>query len=227
MRLLKIVVFLDESLLEIELVLPNGNTEKGEDNGGVLRDALSEYWETFIMKCTTGNLLKIPMTRHDMKDEWEHVAKVMVICYNMVKYFPILMAKPFFSYCLGLDLFSTFLETFSIEEKEIAEQAMKDFQTISGREECLDFLETHDVKLFVTEANVRKTLLEVSHKKIVQDPAYIAECWSSVIKGLKLPQEDWMKCWPASLLHPGRLLPCYNMRSTREKIRFLIFLRSL
>lgn len=29
------------------MVLPNGNREKGEDNGGVLRDALSEYWDTF------------------------------------------------------------------------------------------------------------------------------------------------------------------------------------
>ncbi|KAF4092325.1 hypothetical protein AMELA_G00019490 [Ameiurus melas] len=36
-----VCVFVDESLLEIEMVLLSGNTEKGEDNGGVLRDALS------------------------------------------------------------------------------------------------------------------------------------------------------------------------------------------
>lgn len=107
-----------------------------------------------------------------MKDEWEHVAKVMVLGYNILKYFPILLAKPFLSYFLGLeimddDLFSTFLETVSIEEKEIAEQAMKDFQAISGKEKWMDFLEAHDVKLLVTEANVRKTLLEVAHKEMV------------------------------------------------------------
>ncbi|CAL9692657.1 unnamed protein product [Knipowitschia caucasica] len=73
------LVSVNDCLLEIEMVQPNGTTEKGEDNGGVLRNALSEYWETFVMKCTSGNIIKIPVTRHDMKDEWENIAKVMVL----------------------------------------------------------------------------------------------------------------------------------------------------
>lgn len=97
------------------MVLPNGSSEKGEDNGGILRDALSEYWGTFFMKCTAGSTLKVPMTRHDMKDEWQNVAKVMVLGYNIVQYFPIVLAKPFLCYCLGLEidedeLFTAFLE---------------------------------------------------------------------------------------------------------------------
>lgn len=118
------------------MVLPNGVTEKGEDTGGVLSDALSEYWETFFMKCTAGNILKVPMTRHNMKDEWENVAKVMVVGYNMVKYFPIVLAKPFLSYCLGLEimdhhyLFAASLETVPTDKKEIAEEAMKDFKNV-------------------------------------------------------------------------------------------------
>lgn len=97
------------------MVLPNGSSEKGEDNGGILRDALSEYWGTFFVKCTAGSTLKVPMTRHDMKDEWQNVAKVMVLGYNIVQYFPIVLAKPFLCYCLGLEidedeLFTTFLE---------------------------------------------------------------------------------------------------------------------
>lgn len=37
----------NDPIVEVEMILPNGTVEKGEDNGGVLRDALTEYWETF------------------------------------------------------------------------------------------------------------------------------------------------------------------------------------
>ncbi|XP_055076722.2 uncharacterized protein [Misgurnus anguillicaudatus] len=186
------LVSVNDCLVEIEMVLPNGSTEKGEDNGGIFRDALSEYWGTFIMKCTSGNTLKVPMTRHDMKDEWENVAKVMVLGYNTVQYFPIVLAKPFLCYCLGLnieedELFTAFLEIVSPEEKQLVEEAMRDFTSVSEREEWVEFLEAHDVKLFITENNVKQILLDVAHKEIVQDPAYIAECWSPVLKKLKLP----------------------------------------
>ncbi|ELU17829.1 hypothetical protein CAPTEDRAFT_194969 [Capitella teleta] len=40
--------------LTIEMVLPNGIVEMGQDTGGILHDALSEYWSTFKEKCTTG-----------------------------------------------------------------------------------------------------------------------------------------------------------------------------
>lgn len=43
------------------------------------------------MKCTIGNTLKIS---HDMKDDLGNVAKVMVLGYNMVKYWP----SPSFSF---------------------------------------------------------------------------------------------------------------------------------
>lgn len=56
----------NDNLVEVEMVLPNGSIEKGEDSGGVLRDALSEYWDAFMTKCATGSTVRIPMTRHDM-----------------------------------------------------------------------------------------------------------------------------------------------------------------
>lgn len=79
------------------------------------------------------------------------------------------------------------METIPSEEKQVAEQTIKDFKSVSATEEWLDFLEAHDVKIFVTEANVQKTLLEVAHKELIQDPAYIAECWNNVLKELKMP----------------------------------------
>lgn len=182
----------NDCLVEIEMVLPNGSTEKGEDNGGILRDALSEYWGTFYMKCTAGSTLKVPMTRHDMKDQWENVATVMVLGYNTVEYFPIVLVKPFLYYCLGLEidedeLFTAFLEIVPQEEKQLVEEAIRDFTSVSEREEWVEFLEAHNVKLIITEKNAKQILLDVAHKEIVQDPAYIAECWSPVLKKLKLP----------------------------------------
>jgi len=186
------LVSINTSLVEIEMVLPNGSTERGEDSGGILRDALSEYWGTFSMKCTTGSTLKVPMTRHDMKDQWENVAKVMVLGYNTVKYFPIVLVKPFLSYCLGIEidedeLFTVFLEMVPQEEKQLVEEAIRDFTSVSEREEWVEFLEAHNVKLVITEKNAKQILLDVAHKEIVQDPAYIAECWNPVLKKLKLP----------------------------------------
>lgn len=49
------LISVNDGFVEIEMVLPNGSTEKGEDSGGILRDALSEYWGTFFMKCAAGS----------------------------------------------------------------------------------------------------------------------------------------------------------------------------
>ncbi|KAF5887204.1 uncharacterized protein DAT39_022332 [Clarias magur] len=132
------------------------------------------------------------MTRHDMKDEWENVAKVMVLGYNMAMYFSVALAKPFLSHCLHQEikddeLLAAFLETIPAEDKEIAEQAMRDFKSLFGKEEWFEFLEAHDIKRHVTEDDWRRTLLEVAHKEMVQDPAYVAECWSNILQGLHLP----------------------------------------
>lgn len=51
--------------LTIEMILPNGQKESGYDMGGVLRDALSEFWATFYEKCTIGTDFKVPFVRHD------------------------------------------------------------------------------------------------------------------------------------------------------------------
>lgn len=179
-------------LLAIEMVLPNGHIEKGEDNGGVLRDALSEYWDTFTGKCTSGNIVKIPMTRHDMKDSWQDIAKVMVHGYNMVGYFPIALRKPFLQNCLGQEyeieeVRASFMLSLPNEEKNVVDDFMIDFSAVKMKEDWVDFLEAHDVKILVTEANWGKTLEEVAHKEIIQDPVYIAECWSPILKKLKLP----------------------------------------
>ncbi|XP_076850602.1 uncharacterized protein LOC143500373 [Brachyhypopomus gauderio] len=213
--------------LEIEMVLPNGSTEKGEDNGGVLRDALSEYWDAFIMKCTTGNAIKIPMIRHDMTDKWTDVAKVMVLGYNNASYFPIALAKPFLKHCLGLEvtseeLWETFLQSIPNDERRIVEQAMQDFPSVSDSEDWLDFIDAHNVKTLISAENLKKTLLEVSHKEIIQDPAYISECWNEELKKLKLPpgglDEILCNLYPSNKKVLAALQPDENLNKRDQAI---------
>ena len=54
----------------IKIVMINafGNEELGEDDGGVLRDALSAFWSTFYDSCTLGEEERVPALRHDFKE---------------------------------------------------------------------------------------------------------------------------------------------------------------
>lgn len=90
-----------------------------------------------MKKCTSGTTIEIPMTMHDMKDSWEIVAKVMILGYNMVGYFPLALAKPFLQHCLGEqikseDFLATFLESIPSEEKVIVEQSIQDCSSVAG-----------------------------------------------------------------------------------------------
>lgn len=45
---------LDSTRVVIVVLLPNGKKEAALDEGGVFRDALSEFWESFYDQCTKG-----------------------------------------------------------------------------------------------------------------------------------------------------------------------------
>lgn len=69
-------MFSDESVLNKEIslkrILPDGKLEKAEDDGGVLRDVLSEFWNDFYEQRTMGTNFKVPIIRHDFgKMHWE------------------------------------------------------------------------------------------------------------------------------------------------------------
>ena len=53
---------------EIQMLKEDGSTEVDEDNGGVMSDALCEFWNTFYVQFTEGNTHKIPVVRHDMSE---------------------------------------------------------------------------------------------------------------------------------------------------------------
>jgi hypothetical protein len=90
----------DESIMRstIKVVMINsfGKEELGVDDGGVLRDALSAFWNSFYDSCTVGEDERVPVVRHDFKEEeWEAIARILVKGYCVVKFFPVKLNKVF------------------------------------------------------------------------------------------------------------------------------------
>jgi hypothetical protein len=92
---------LQQQPLHVQMLLPNGLNEAAEDTGGVLRDALSEYWETFFTKCSSDGDVRVPVLRHDMKNTWSLCACVLVLGYQSQGYLPTRLAVVFLQHCMG------------------------------------------------------------------------------------------------------------------------------
>ncbi len=174
----------------VTMVLPNGTEEKGEDTGGVFRDALTEFWETFYEKCTVGNEIKVPTIRHDMNSaHWKAVASVLVLGYRHTGYFPIRLAPPFLAYCFKVDddlytstdsLRNVFWKYLPEMERETLQNALKDYPSVE-QDDLLEVLGSHDVKTIASEANIGAIVDEMAHKELVQAPAYIRNAWKDVL----------------------------------------------
>ena len=82
-----------------------------------MRDALSEFWETFYLQYTEGNTYKVPVLRHDMTDiKWKAVAAIIKIGFQQEEVHPIKLAPPFmqqaiFGTCNCSDLLESFLKS--------------------------------------------------------------------------------------------------------------------
>ena len=144
--------------------MPNGQQEAAEDCGGVLRDALSEYWEAFYLMNITGENVKVPCVQDNMKKEdWQACAKVLVMGYKQEGYFPYKLAHPFLQFTMDGDdtiinrehwpLLPTFLELVSDCERELLEDALKNFSEVD-KDALLDVLETYKVQRDVRADNI-------------------------------------------------------------------------
>ncbi|CAB4014462.1 40S ribosomal S2, partial [Paramuricea clavata] len=75
--------FKEKSIMQIhvKVVMINsfGKEELGVDDGGVFRDALSAFWSSFYDSCMVGEEERVPVVRHDFKEEeWEAIALILV-----------------------------------------------------------------------------------------------------------------------------------------------------
>ena len=86
---------------EVKVINQSGIEEAAEDNGGVMRDSLTEFWDTFYMQLCIGNEYKLPVLRHDMTAPlWKSVAKIIRLGWEKENIFPVKLAPPFIEQCL-------------------------------------------------------------------------------------------------------------------------------
>ena len=75
--------------------------ENREDSRGVLRDCLTEFWETFYLRYTVGDKAKVPITVHTLgSKEWEAMGQILVLGFKTEGYFPVLRAQCWITKCI-------------------------------------------------------------------------------------------------------------------------------
>ncbi|XP_041354862.1 uncharacterized protein LOC121372542 isoform X2 [Gigantopelta aegis] len=167
--------------VEVQMLMPNGDFEIKDVSGEIWREALTEYWETFYRQATRGSVVKVPKICHDMKDKWENVATIMVIGHKTVGYFPISIAKPFLEYCLGEDTTDQCLNNAYQQFVPEHEKVFVKSEKYSNDESFRHFLNAHGVECAEVD-NWLKLRQELAHKELIQEPAYVSQCWGRILQ---------------------------------------------
>ena len=178
--------------LVVKMINEHGNEEKGEGIG-VVRDALSLFWQDAYISLMLGEDERVPCIRHDMnRNHWQACARIFLKGFVQEKYFPIQIPQVFIvSLVFGEDSISRemYLDSF----KRYVSRAEADIidKVISGKvsledDDFLDFLSAFDCKKAVNQGNMCDVLVELAHKELVQKPKYVADCWEAILNSLKV-----------------------------------------
>ncbi|KAK3101325.1 hypothetical protein FSP39_002703, partial [Pinctada imbricata] len=175
-------------ILSFEMVMPNGNVEIAEDGGGVTRDTLSEFWNTFYDQCTLGTEAKVPCLRHDFGErEWTAIGKILLFGWEAQKYLPVNMARPFIEQCLYGKNFSSLQEAFyqyiPPSETITLKTAMDSFED-ADYDEILDVMVLHDSRKVPTRDTLPQLIEEMAHKELIQAPMFVCDCFQPILKNM-------------------------------------------
>lgn len=174
--------------INVTMIGSNGIREKGEDTGGIFRDALSEFWQTFYLKYTMGEgEMKVPVVVHTMNGKkWEAVAQVLVIGYKQAGYFPMQLSAPFMQNCINgsecshEELLKYLMLYLSSSDRATIEAALADFDAVDV-EDIQDSLAGMSVKTVISKDNFRNLLIDVAHTELIQKPAFVSKTWRPIL----------------------------------------------
>ncbi|KAI4799922.1 hypothetical protein KUCAC02_016460 [Chaenocephalus aceratus] len=181
--------FCDEELQEVDfkikLVLPDGKAEMAYDDGGVVRDCLSELWKEFYEQCTMGNTLRVPFLSHGVGEkQWESVGRIIAFGWARATYLPVKIAPVILeqasSGCIKSDLVENFLQYMPESDRSVFESWRSDFDSVD-QEELLEVLDNHSCRRRPTASNGDEILKELAQNTLVQEPAYVIEQWAKVL----------------------------------------------
>ena len=79
----------------VKMINEYGNEEKGEGQG-VIRDALSLFWQDAYVSLMLGEDERVPCIWHDMsRNHWQAVARIFLKGFLQERYFPIQISQVF------------------------------------------------------------------------------------------------------------------------------------
>lgn len=207
-------LLLPNSRIKIQMILPNGSVEQAQDEGGVTRDCLTEFWEEFYATCTVGKDCKVPYLRHDFgHQQWEAVGKIIKYGFEEFGHFPVYIARPFMEYCIvgeaKTDLKDTFLSYVSPSEASVLKQALAEFDKVD-LDELNEIMQSYDCRRLLTSDNIETIVKEISHKEIVQKSMFVIDSFKLHLHGL-MSEAALCECYK-------NLVP--NNRRVIEKLSF-------
>lgn len=190
--------FCDESVLtdgiSMKVILPDGRLENAVDEGGVLRDVLSEFWHDFFEQCTLGNSFKVPYLRHDFgHQQWQSIGRIIAFGWQKEKYLPVKIAPVMLEQaahgCLTTSLVDCFLRYVTESDRMILESCRSDFENVD-KEELFEVLDHHNCRRVPTADNIEQLLEEMAHQKLIQEPAFVIEQWHYVLAPMRIELQD-------------------------------------
>jgi hypothetical protein len=157
--------------LTVRMINSNGQAEEGIGEG-VLRDAITEFWNNFLETCTVGHSVKIPFLRHDFGvDEWMSVSRIIAKGWQSVGYFPVQLSQTLIEEVLYghsmSSIFDAFMEFINPDERCTLIGASKDFSSVST-DDIIDVLDSHSCHRLPNAENLNSIITEIAHKEIVQ-----------------------------------------------------------
>lgn len=186
------------SYIQVTMINGRGETEAGQDTGGVFRDTLSAFWFEFFEVCTNGEREKVPTLREDFKEkEWQAIGHILVKGYVQANYLPVKLSRAFLTEVLfGPEyvdkelLIESFLNYLSNDEKDLVSAALKGEMNEGQKDEWFDFLDTWHCKSAPTDHEGIHLLIHgLAYKELSQIPKFITLSWKEPCKFLKnLPE---------------------------------------
>ncbi|XP_076133741.1 uncharacterized protein LOC143116214 [Alosa pseudoharengus] len=202
--------------VSIKMRLPNGALEEGEGSG-VTRDCLTEFWTDFYERCTLGGDVKVPFIRHDYQfEEWQAVARILVVGWKFARYFPVKLAPPFLEMALygtnTSSLKDSFLQYVSDNERQVLLKALEDFNSVE-KDDLFDALEIHDCLQMPNEENLIPLLSQLGHKALLQAPLFIIESWRPIL-------QHFATSMPPDVLHGVLCQKIPTAKAVKELLMF-------
>lgn len=210
---------IDYKKITVQMINNKGEKEKGVDDGGVFRDAISEFYNYFINRFTFGSTSEVVPV---LKDEfgtlkWTAIARIIRKGYEQADYFPVFITKPFMIACIMKEenfdadyLLECLYNIIGPSSSETLKEAISNWEKFNTKpdqtevqlseEELLKRQEKEDDLMEIlcdlnsdrkpkSGTHLREMLKEIAHLTIIQSPKFVIDTWQTTFVNLMPPEK--------------------------------------